>query len=821
MTATPPLLLGLGNGSGARAPLALPPTTSRELPAREVCRRTDPGAFDFATTAELEPFPGRIGQQRAREALDFGAAMRRSGYHLYAMGPAETGKHTAVRQFLEERAAARPVPDDVCYVTDFERPHVPRALLLPAGKGSALRDDVAQLVDELGTAIPNALESEEYRGRREAITGELKRLHDESLDALRELADKRHLELLRTPMGLVLAPRHGSEVIAPDDFEKLPAEEQQAFRDAIEEVGQAVRRHAEAEPRWQHDARRKLRDLTRETVRAAVGHLVDDLATRYAPFPAVCAHLRALGDAVVEHAGDFVHDGDDDGPQAAPDAPPGTARGRFLVNLFVDHARSRGAPVVFEDDPRLENLLGRVEHRSHLGTLVTDLHLVKPGALHRANGGYLVLEARHVLTAPYAWDALKRALTSRQVRITSLAQLIGLVSTVSLEPEPVALDVQVVLLGDRRLLYLLEQLDPDFHALFKVAVDFEDDVPRTPEHERLYARAAAAVAREESLRALDRGAVARVVDRCARLAGDSERLSASMGALAELLREADHFAAERGAACVEARDVDAAVDAEERRSGRLRERVQDEIRKGTLIIETSGTRVGQINGLAIAEVGRSMFGHPMRISARVRMGQGTVIDVEREAELGGPIHSKGVLILSGLLAARYAIDRPLSLWATLVFEQSYGGVEGDSASSAELYALLSALSEVPVAQSIAVTGSVNQHGEIQPVGGINEKIEGFFDVCSARGLTGAQGVLVPTRNVRNLMLRRDVVEAVRAARFHVWPVQTVDEGIELLTGMVAGERNDGGRFPEETVNGKVERRLLAFARERLAMSPRR
>jgi lon-related putative ATP-dependent protease len=487
---------------------------------------------------------------------------------------------------------------------------------------------------------------------------------------------------------------------------------------------------------------------------------------------------------------------------------------RYQVNLLVDNAATVGAPVIYEDHPTIENLVGRVGYRSQLGTLVTELHLIKAGALHRANGGYLILDARNLLSQPYAWDALKRALLGKQVRIESLGQMMSLVTTVSLEPEPVPLDVKVVLLGERVLFYLLEQLEPDFHALFKVAVDFEDDVERTPGNDLLYARVIAAVARDEKLRALDRGAVAAVLDRCARVAGDGGKLTANMGALVDLLREADHAAGERGGTVVGAADVESAVAAQERRGGRLRERVLEQIRQGTLIIETSGSRVGQVNGLGVVELGHVAFGHPSRITARVRLGQGRVLDIEREAELGGPIHTKGVMILAGLLAGRYAGDRPLSLSASLVFEQSYGLVEGDSASSAELYALLSAIAQVPLAQSIAVTGSVNQHGEVQPVGGINEKIEGFFDVCNARGLTGAHGVLIPAANVRNLMLRHDVVDAVREGKFHVWSVRTIDEGVELLAGLSAGERGRDGTFPAGSVNRRVEDRLKEFARIR-------
>jgi lon-related putative ATP-dependent protease len=792
----------------------LPASTTPELRPGELCPRTDATLFPFETTEQLEPLAGQVGQERATEALRFGVTMRAEGYNLFAMGPALVGKHTAVVRMLEERAATEVVPRDVCYVTDFSQPHSPRALLLPPGKGAAFRHDVAQLVEALGTVIPHALETDEFRARRQAIEDDLKSRHEKELERLNGLAEQRKLAIMNTPMGLVVAPTRDGEVMPPDEFAKLPEAERDALQKGIEAVGAELRRHAEEAPRWHHDARRRVRELVHQTIRQAVTHLIDDLKVHYAAFPAVVGHLTALADQVVEHGGEFVKEGEEPSGEQGLGDPTESPYRRYQVNLLVDNTATVGAPVVYEDHPTIENLLGRVGYTSRLGTLVTELHLIKAGALHRANGGYLILDARNLLSQPYAWDALKRALLSKQVRIESLGQMMSLVTTVSLEPEPVPLDVKVVLLGERVLFYLLEQLEPDFHALFKVAVDFEDDVERASGVDLLYARLIAAVARDEKLRPLDRAAVAAVLDRCARVAGDSGKLTANMGTLVDLLREADHMATERGVTVVAAVDVESAIAAQQRRGGRLRERVLEEIRQGTLIIETSGSRVGQVNGLGVVELGHVAFGHPTRITARVRLGQGRVLDIEREAELGGPIHTKGVMILAGLLAGRYAGERPLSLSASLVFEQSYGQVEGDSASSSELYALLSAIAQVPLAQSIAVTGSVNQHGEVQPVGGINEKIEGFFDVCRARGLTGAHGVLIPAANVRNLMLRRDVVDAVRDGKFHVWAVRTIDEGVELLAGIAAGERGRDGSFPPGSVNRRVEDRLKEFARIR-------
>jgi lon-related putative ATP-dependent protease len=491
---------------------------------------------------------------------------------------------------------------------------------------------------------------------------------------------------------------------------------------------------------------------------------------------------------------------------------------RYQVNVLTDHSEESAAPVVFEDYPTYQNLVGRVEHLAQMGTLVTDFTLIRAGALHRANGGYLILEALKVLQQPFAWEGLKRALKARQIRIESPGQALSLVSTVSLEPEPVPLAVKVVLLGDRLLYYLLYAFDAEFAELFKVAADFDDVIDRTEQNELRYARLIAALAQEKGLRPFDRRAVARVVEQSARLVGDAEMLSAHMASLTDLLCEANYWAGLSGNGVVAAQDVQRAIDAQVYRADRLRARLQEEILRQTINIDTTGTRVGQVNGLSVIHLGNFAFGRPSRITARVRLGKGEVVDIEREVELGGPLHSKGVFILSSFLGARYAAAQPLSFSASLVFEQSYSGVEGDSASSAELYALLSAIAEVPIKQSLAVTGSVNQHGEVQAIGGVNEKIEGFFDLCRARGLSGEQGVLIPAANVKHLMLKEEVVRAVAAGEFHVYPIETVDQGVVLLMGLPAGERDASGAYPQGSLNDLVQKRLGELAEKRLAFS---
>lgn len=762
-----------------------------------------------------------IGQSRAVEAVLFGIGIRREGYNLFALGPSGTGKHTLVRGFIADQAAKEKTPVDWCYINNFAQSTKPRRLELPAGRGSVFRKEVEQLLEELRTAIPAAFETESFRTRRQAIEEEIEERHEEAFRNLGQEAQEKGIALLHTPTGFVLAPVRKDEVLTPEQFEQLPKEEQQQITKVIAELQEKLQAIIRQSPQWRREGHEKIKELNREVTTFAVGHLIDEVRKKYDDLPEVVDYLNAVQQDVIDNVDDFIKPQEPSIAALMGIPQPAAGKGSFVfrryqVNLLVEHRENEGAPVVYEDHPTLPNLIGQVEYLSHLGALVTDFNLIRPGALHRANGGYLLLDAYKILQQPYAWEGLKRALRSAEIRIESLGQMLGLMSTVSLEPQPIPLQVKVVLLGERLLYYLLCQYDPDFSELFKVAVDFEEEMPRTPESHQLYARLIGTLARKEKLLPLDREAVARVIEHSSRMAGDADRLSTHTMTLADLLREADYWAATDERTSVSAADVQQAIDAQNRRADRLRIRYLEAIQRGTILIDTAGAKVGQINGLSVIMLNQFTFGHPTRITARVRLGRGEVVDIEREVELGGPIHSKGVMILSGFLGARYAIEYPLSLSATLVFEQSYGGVEGDSASSAELYTLLSALADIPIKQSLAVTGSVNQHGEVQAIGGVNEKIEGFFDLCRLRGLTGEHGVLIPASNVKHLMVRQDIVEAVRAGQFHIYPVETIDQGIEILTGLPAGERDANGKFPYGSINQRVEVRLIELAEKRIA-----
>ena len=793
-------------------------TEKQPLSADLLATRCDPDRLGFKTTAEVDRLDQVVGQSRAVEAISFGIGIDRPGYNLFVMGSPRTGMEGVVTGFLDRKAKEEPTPSDWCYVNNFEQDHKPKALALPTGRASAFQSDMDRLVEDLRSAIVAAFESDEFRTRRQEIEQELEGRQEQAFAVLQERAEQASLTVVRTPAGVAVAPTRDGQVIAPDDFAKLSDEEKERVNKAIADLQHDLEEAMRQAPQWRRETAAQLAELRRLVTQAAAGAIFEDLRRGYADVPAVLEHLDAVESDVIEHAEAFRPQKENPAAMlfgvSAQEAARTATELRYEVNALGDGAgEATGAPVVHEDNPTYQNLVGRIEHTTQMGTLVTDFTHIKPGALHRANGGYLVLDARKVLLQPYAWEGLKRAMHGREIRVESLGQALSLISTVSLEPEPIPLDVKVVLVGDRTLYYLLYAYDPEFRDLFKVVADFSEELERTPEHERLYARLVATMVQRDELRPHDAAAVARVIEEAARMAGDAERLSMQARDLLDLLREADHFAAERRADVVEAADVELALRARDRRHDLLRERMQESITRETMLVSTDGAVVGQVNGLSVIQLGGFSFGRPSRITARARLGSGRVVDIEREVELGGPLHSKGVLILSGFIAGHYARSAPLSLAASLVFEQSYGGIDGDSASSAELYALLSTLADLPIAQGLAVTGSVNQRGEVQAIGGVNQKIEGFFDICAARGLTGAQGVLIPAANTKHLMLRRDVVEAVEAGRFQVYPVETIDEGLELLTGVAAGTRDAEGAFPEGSVHQRVDARLLDFARQ--------
>lgn len=795
--------------------------------------RCNPEDLSFETTEDLEPHDDILGQDRAVEAIEFGIGIDKDGYNLFAHGPTGVGKHETIERFLEKRAAQEETPSDWCYVHNFDDQNEPRMLELPPGRGCQLRSDMDSLIDELKAVIPAAFESDDYQTRRQSIDEEFQERQEEAFEQLKEEAEGEDITVIRTPAGIALAPVRDGEVIPPDEFDELPEEERKEVEEKIEQLQDKFQDALRNVPKWERERRNRIEELNRDVAEFAVSDLFDELRSRYSEQEDAVDYLDRVEEDVIDKAGDILQavrmeqnpqmakqmqqmqqqqqGGGGQMPASMDAGPDGMLFRRYRVNVLVNNDETDGAPVVYEDHPTLENLVGSVEYMAQFGALMTDFNLIKEGALHRANGGYLVLDARKVLMNQLSWEQLKRALFSDEVRIESTRQILGLARTVSVEPEPIPLDVKIVLIGERRLYYLLSQLDPEFSELYKVAVDFEESMDRDPSNLEAYPSLLSSYIDADELRPFDASGIGRVVERAVRLAGDQEKVSTESESVKDLLREADYWAGREDRDCVTAADVDQALKAQRRRKSRIQDRMQEQIERETILIDTAGEEVGQINGLSVLKLDDYAFGKPSRITARARLGDGEVVDIEREVDLGGPLHSKGVLILQGLLGARYARERPLSLSASLVFEQSYGGVDGDSATLAETVALLSELAEVPIRQNVAVTGSLNQHGQVQPIGGVNHKIEGFFETCQRKGLTGDQGVVIPQANLDNLMLEKPVLEAVEAGDFNVWGVETLDEGIEVLTGRTAGEPDDDGHYPEGTFNGMVEARLDELA----------
>ena len=776
----------------------------------------DPAGFAFKTTADLPDDDGWLGQDRAVDAIRMAAEIRHSDFNAFVLGPPGSGRRRAVRQLLREAAAKQPASSDWVYVNNFEEPHKPIAISLQPGGANRFRKAMERLIEELATDMPALFESDDYQTRRRTLEQSFSSVHEEAMSALFERARERNVAILRTPMGFTVASMVEDQVMTPDQYRALGEAEQRAADEAIKKTQEELAEILQKLPEREKAHRKQVEELNQALALQSVDRAIADLLAEFAGIEAIEAHLAAVRQDLVENAEIFLMG---DGESKAGAFPVATTRQytkpqfqKYTVNVIVAcDTKTDCAPIVEEELPTLGNLIGRVEYASQMGALVTNFTMIKPGALHRANGGYLVLDALQVLSEPFAWDALKRALRTGEIAIYSPGERAGMMSTTSLNPDPVPLKVRVILIGERQHYYLLSALDHEFSTLFKLAADFNDHLPLDDGNGAAYARLIAHIAHQGGARPLDASAVATMLVESTRMTGDSERLSLNTHQISDIVREADFWAAQQERDLILDGDIDKAISERERRLSRLSELTQESITRETVLIDTDGTQVGQINALSVLQIGGFAFGRPSRLTARTRLGAGKVVDIEREAELGGPLHSKGVMILQGYLASNYAPDSPMSLWASLVFEQSYGGVDGDSASAAELLALLSSLSGLPIDQSFAITGSVNQFGEIQAIGGVNEKIEGFFDICAARGLTGRQGVIIPQSNVKHLALRSRVIDACAQGKFAIYPIAEIAEGVQLLMGRTAGERGTDGNYPADSVNRLVEDKLASYA----------
>ncbi len=779
-----------------------------QLKAEELCWHCDANQFEFATTAELPPLEGTIGQARALTAIDFGLGIQDGGFNLFILGQPGSGRSSTIKTILKGHARTKPVPDDWCYVNDFEDNTGPDYIRLPAGVGNDFKQDVAHLVERLAEEVPKVFESKEYDEQKSAISSAYQEKKKKLFQQLEHEANADGFDLQQSVSGLVLVPLRGAKPMSQKDYEALTAAEKakierkgSALQERINQVLGEVRQIEE-------ELREKILEMEKQVLHYAMDHLFEGLKKKYQDYSRVLEHFENCKKDIIDQIDVFR-------PQKEPqiaiaglgDKREGPSFDRYQVNLFVDNSQLEGAPVVYEANPTYLNVFGRIEHIIHMGGAVTNFLMIKPGALHRANGGYLILDCREVLFNLFTYEALKRCIRNREVKIEDMAEQFRLIATVSLKPQPIPLDCKIVLIGTPIFYYLLYQLDPDFRKYFKVKVDFDQMMKNTWENVQQYALFIGTKCNEEQLLHFNPEAVARVVEYSARLIEDQKRFSSSFIDIADLIREASYYAGRAGCSRVEGLHVDLALEARVYRSNKLEERIQEFIEDGTILIDTQGAVTGQVNGLTVYQLGDYSFGKPARVTVRTFIGKAGMVNIEREAKLSGPIHDKGMLILSGFFGERYAHDKPLALSASICFEQSYAGVEGDSASSTELYGLLSSLAGLPVKQGIAVTGSVNQHGMVQPIGGVNQKIEGHFAVCKAKGLTGEQGVIIPEANRQNLMLKPEVVAAVERGEFHVWSVTTIDQGIEILTGTPAGERQEDGCWPEGSVNARVDRRL--------------
>ena len=772
----------------------------------------DPDSFGFETTGELPDFNDAIGQKRALRSIEFGLGVDGSGFNLYISGETGTGRTATIASILNKRAKDEPRPHDWVYVNNFKDSDSATSLDLPAGKGSELAADMKELIEAFRSDIPKALESSEYEARRTELLESYQAASNELFQELEKNSEKLGFSLQRTVSGLVIVPQKAGSNYSQEEYDALTEKKrlklEKQGKELTEQLNEVLRQVRDQEKATKEALSQADRDLGM----SCLGHRLDPLREKYGELAAVLGYLDAVQEDILNNLDDFK-------PQSTQPQIPGIKMPRqeptferYQVNVLVDNKETEGAPVIFESNPTYNNLFGRIEHvMQYGGVAVTDFTLIRAGALHRANGGYLVIDAREVLINPFVWDSLKRCIRNNEIRIEDVLEQYRFMTLVSLKPAPVQMRAKIILIGTPWIYYLLFHLDPDYRKFFKVKAEFDSRVARTPEIMHDYALFVASHCRAEGLLPFHKSGVAALLEHAARMADDQLKLSSQFMELGDFIREVSYWAARAGRTLVEGDDVRSAAEESLYRVNRIEERMQELYDEGTLMVDTTGAVVGQINGLSVLSLGDHTFGRPTRITASVYAGQDGMVNIEREVKLSGPIHDKGVLILTGYLGATFAQEHPLSLSASICFEQSYDGIEGDSASSTELYALLSALSGVAIKQGIAVTGSVNQRGMVQPIGGVNHKIEGHFAVCRAQGLTGDQGVMIPASNERHLMLHREVVQAVNDGLFRIWSVETIEQGIEILTGVKAGHRDRRGKFPKGTLFQLVDNRLQSMS----------
>ncbi len=795
-----------------------------KLTSEQLYRKCDASKFEFTTTADLEERLSALGQDRAISAVELGINIKSRGYNLFCLGPEGTGKTSLVKRILEKEGKERKTPDDWAYVYNFDEPHKPTALNFPAGEAAGFAKAMDEFAAFVEFDLPEVVKNELYEEQLKSIRDKYQEKRNDYIKVLQKKAKGKKVSLLHMPMGVVVAPMKNGEIISPDVFDALSDEEKDEIMADLNAMQEEIAIHQDNAPQWEEKQSEEIKKLQEKLVKDAIKKPLDEIKKNYKGNKKTAEYLKTVQNYILENITTYVPNYDQDSKPQTEDEPMAGLLsqlkgqqeedrfGKFKVNVVVKNVPDSGAPIILLDHPTQGNLVGKVERIQQFGALVTDFSLIKGGALHRANGGFLLIDARKLLLQPYSWDSLKRALASKEIKIEAPSEDTSF-ATISLDPQPIPLDVKVVMTGDAELYELLSERDPDFTDYFKVEADFGGVIDRTDENEIEYAKLIGSLSKKKNLRSLNKQAVAKIIEYSSRLADDTEKLTAHVASIGDLLKEADYWARKSKASQIGKNHIEQAIKSQIYRADRINRAMLEQIDKGTILMDVKGERVGQINGLVVYNFTRNSFGKPARITTQVRLGRGEFINIEREVEMSGPIHSKGVLILQALISNRFAKHSPLSLSASIVFEQSYGGVDGDSASSTEYYCMLSAIANLPIKQSLAVTGSINQFGEIQPIGGVNEKIEGFFEVCKYNGLTGKQGVIIPRTNVVNLMLREEVVEAVENGQFHIYAIDTVDDGIELLTGVPAGKPDKRGRFPKGSVNCLVQQSLDEYYKD--------
>jgi lon-related putative ATP-dependent protease len=784
-----------------------------KLPVEKLRKVCDASFMKCESTKDLAPLSEIIGQDRAVRALKFGLGIKDHGFNMYVAGYPGTGRKTAVKNFVEAQAKTQPVPPDWCYVNNFNNQYEPKAIQLPPGKGREFREDMKGFIENVKNALPKAFESEDYVARREATVRKLEQQRKQLIDELSAKAAHEGFVIQTTPIGLLLVPVMNGKPLSEAEILALP----QKTKDKINEKRESLDAEFRNTMRQLIDMERQIRDaltkLNREIALYAIGNQVESLMEKYRSISEVTVYLKETENDILENLQRFIRSGGEQEQQLPFPLPwmKEEPYKKYEVNVVIDNSATTGAPVVVETNPTFHTLLGRTEKEAQFGALTTDFSMIRPGAIHRANGGYLILPVEDLLRNPFSYDGLKRDIKDGKIIIEEPEERYGFLSVKTLKPQPIPLSAKVILIGDPYVYQMLFSLDQDFRELFKIKAEFDTTMPRTDKQVRQYAAFVCGLCGRECLKHLDGSGLAKLVEYSSRLVEDQYKLSTQFSSIADIIRESNYYATQDGADFITGDYIKKSIEEKVYRSKLIQEKIQEMIARGFFLIDTAEEKVGQVNGLSVMGLGDFAFGMPSRVTASIGLGREGVIDIEREAKMGGPIHTKGVLILSGYITEKYARDKPLSLSARLVFEQSYAGVEGDSASSTELYSILSALSGLPIKQNLAVTGSVNQKGEVQAIGGVNEKIEGFFEVCKAKGLTGLQGVMIPESNVQNLMLKEEVVDTVKAGKFNIYAVKTIDEGIEVLTGTKAGQRRADGTFEQGTVNYLVDKQLREMA----------